>query len=251
MYRETTKARIIRLFSDLEFEERRHLYKVRGISHPSVSRLVESHCPKFDGNKIVGGNKSILYYSAKKASKLEGKEVTEHELQRRWQLINTTACDLGHKVHSFLEDFTGMERPSVPQEVAGIKYIKSLEGKYRVSFRELKAYSREFGYAGTMDLPLEVVGQENQFVVADYKTNGDLFKAYDYMYAPFEYLESSPYNKYQLQLSYYQIMLEEAKLEIVDRHLIHLKADETFQVFPTWNYTAELRDYLRLKQRAA
>jgi len=50
MYRESTKQRIVRLFSDLEFEEKRHLYKVRGVSHPSVSRLVEGHCPKFDGN---------------------------------------------------------------------------------------------------------------------------------------------------------------------------------------------------------
>lgn len=231
-------SRINSVFSDLQFEERRHLYSIvrqgKLIYLPSVSSLVKSHVPKFDVEKM-------LPFSAKKEN------TTVHELRRKWQLTNQTACDLGHKTHSFLERYTGLEAPSTPQEEAGIKFIRSLEGKYRVNVREFRAYSEKYLFAGTMDLPLEVI-EGTDLVIADYKTNGDLFKAYDYLYEPFSYLESSPYNQYQLQLSYYQILLEDVGFRISGRKLVHLRADSTFIVHDTWDFTNELRKVLSAKR---
>lgn len=227
------------MFSDLTFDEKRHLYYWKGQRVPfSVTGLVKKFVPPFDEAKF-------LPLSAAKLSRETGEIVSQHELKRRWQLTNTTACDLGTKVHKFLEDYTGIEKPTCGQEIAGIQYIKDLEGEYKIAFRELRAYSKEFNFAGTMDIPLQSVRNPNEYIIDDYKTNGDLFKAYDLMYPPFGNLESSAYNAYQLQLSYYQIMLEDAGLNIVGRRLVHLKADGTYKIWPLWDYTQILRDYMR------
>jgi len=226
------------MFSDLSFDSRKHLYYWKGIKVPySVSGIVNMFVNKFDAEKMLPG-------SARKASKEEGREVTVHELRHRWQTINQTACTLGTNVHDFMEKFTGIESPRCPQEVAGINYIRDLAGKYIISFRELRAYSREFNYAGTMDIPLMAVGK-NEYVIDDYKTNGDLFKSYDTLKEPFEFLTSSAYNKYQIQLPLYQIMLEEIGLNVVDRRVVHLKADGTYTIYPLQDFTSDLRHWLK------
>lgn len=241
-----SQSKIIQMFSDLTFDEERHLYYWKGRQIPySVTGLVKQHIIPFDAD-------NMSHWSALKQSKLTGVPVTAHELKKKWQNISIGACELGTKVHKFMEDFTGLETPTCGQEVAGIKYIKSLEGQYRISFRELRAYSREFDYAGTMDLPLLVLGNETEeYCIDDYKTNGDLFKSYDMMKPPFDYLDSSAYNQYQLQLSYYQIMLEEYNIKITNRRLVHLKADGEFVIYPLWDFTNELRDYIKLNKRQA
>lgn len=233
------------MFSDLFFDEQRHLYFLDGVNIPSVSKLVESHAEKFNADKMLG-DKTLIQRSAYKASREEGREVTEHELRHRWQTKNKEACDLGHETHDYLEYYEGLKTPTTPQQEAGVKYLKDIDGRYVVLCRELRMYSREYQYAGTTDLVLWD-NYTQSLVLADYKTNGDLFKTYGWLKQPFEYLESHPYNKYQLQLSYYQIMLmeglEKAGLNITvsDRHLVYLKADATFRVFPTVDFTTDLR----------
>ena len=107
-------------------------------------------------------------------------------------------------------------------------------------------FSKKYKYAGTADLLLLEKATGN-VLLADYKTNKDLFKSYDLLHSPFEYLESSPYNKYQLQLSYYQIMLEEIDIKISDRLLVYLKIDGTYRVFNTVDFTEQLKSYLDKK----
>lgn len=236
---------IKQMFSGLSFDSRKHLYYWKGVRVPySVSGLVDKLVNKFDPDKVVYGNKSLIQLSASKASRQEGREVSVHELRHKWQTTNKTACALGTSVHDFMEKFSGLETPRCPQEVAGVKYIKSLAGKYTISFRELRAYSREFNYAGTMDIPLRVIGRD-EYIIDDYKTNGDLFKAYDYLKEPFDYLEATAYNKYQIQLSLYQIMLEEIGLNVVDRRLVYLKADENYKIYPLQNFTSDLKYWLK------
>lgn len=241
----TTEDRILALFSDLKFEEERHIYRLNGQILPSVTRLVANHTPKFEENKMA-------YYSSIKESRIREREVKPDELIGEWKITREEACTLGHNTHKFMENFTGIETPRTPQEEAGVKYIKDLEGKYRVSFRELRAYSREFKFAGTMDLPLEVIGS-NAFVIDDYKTNNaDLFKSYNKLYAPFEYLEASTYNKFQLQLNYYQVILEEWGLGVLNRRVVHLKSDGSYRIYELLDLTEEIRDHLRhlIKPRA-
>lgn len=232
-YRNQVEERIYKLFSPLKFYESNHTYRLDSNILPSVSKLVSNHAYPFDKEKW-------LKICARK------EQITEQELDYKWKTYNKERCDLGTNTHKFMEEYDGYQVPNSPYEEAGIKYIKSLEGEYIVSFRELRAFSRKYMYAGTMDLPLENIRTGN-YIIDDYKTNKDLFKSYDFLKPPFQYLENSPFNKYQLQLSYYQIMLEEAGLVIENRRIIYLKEDGEFTIYPLWNFTNELRDYLENK----
>ena len=229
---------IQQMFSDLTFDNQRHLYYWNNKKVPySVSGIVNMFVPKFDMEKM-----SIS--SAIKQSKETGVKVTAHELKHKWQTINQKACTLGTNVHDFLEKYTGIQTPRCSQEEAGIKYIKELSGEYEISFRELRAYSKKFNFAGTMDIPLRLLGT-SKYVIDDYKTNGDLFKAYDMLKAPFDFLESSAYNKYQIQLGLYQILLEDIGVDIINRRVVHLKADGTYKIYPLQDFTADLRYWLK------
>lgn len=232
------KKHISASFSNLIFDEKYHIYtnKVTGMKYPPVTRLVEGHADPFNAE-------AMLPYSAKK----EG--MTVDELRRKWSLINTTALDIGTNTHEFLEKFNGSQTPSNGYEEAGIKFLKFTGGRYTILFKELRMYSRKYSYAGTTDLVFENVestdvGIGNSLSIGDYKTNGDLFKSYGFLRPPFEYLESSPFNKYQLQLSYYQIMLEDIGYTIKDRIIVHLKAIGEYRLFYGYDFTKELRKHM-------
>jgi hypothetical protein len=99
-----------------------------------------------------------------------------------------------------------------------------------------------------MDLPLKVVGKD-EYVIDDYKTNGDLFKAYDYMLPPFQFLESTPYNKYQIQLGLYQIMLEEVGINVINRRIVYLQANGNYVLYNLYDLKDTIKEYLRTRPK--
>lgn len=228
------------MFSDLKFDSQRHLYYVHSKPYISVSRKVEQHAPKFEANLI-------LPYSAEKQTRIREKPVSIEELREEWRQINEEACRLGHETHDFMESFTGIETPVTPQQKAGVKFFQDYSYNYEILFRELRMYSKKFQYAGTEDLILQHK-KDKSIITADYKTNKDLFKCYkgQRLLEPFDDLEATPYNKIQLQLSYYQIMLEEIGLKVADRWLVYLKSDGTYAIFKLWNFVTELKEYMML-----
>lgn len=224
------------MFSDLIFEEQRHLYFVDDIPYPSVSKLVSEHAPKFNAE-------FILPHSAKKNN------TTVPELRKKWKDYNKERCDIGTNTHSFLEKYNGLQTPRNGYEQAGASFIKDMSVDHEIIFREIRMYSRKYKYAGTEDLIL-MNKHTGDIIAADYKTNVDLFKCYkgQTLYEPFETLESTPYNKIQLQLSYYQIMLEEANCTVSDRILVHLKPEGTYKIFHTLDLTKELKSHMSNKK---
>lgn len=61
----------------------------------------------------------------------------------------------------------------------------------------------------------------------------------------FDNLLDSPYNKYQLQLSFYQILLEQIGLKVSSRKLIWLRPTGKYELYNTEDYTDVLRDWLK------
>lgn len=219
------------VFSDLKFDPVKHIYYWQGQRvRKSVTGLVEHHVPPFDEAKW-------LPICARK----EGK--TEHELKHEWQTINKEAKVLGTETHDFLEHYNGLKTPSTPQQKASIQFLKDILVDYEIVAKELRMYSRKWKFAGTADLLLRH-RQTGKLVIADYKTNKDIFKTFGLMLQPFMYLENHPYNHYQLQLSYYQLMLQEVSCSISERLLVYLKADGTYKIFPLVDFTTYLEDYL-------
>ena len=94
------------------------------------------------------------------------------------------------------------------------------------------------GIAGTADIIL-YNKQTNKFIIADYKTNKDLFKNFKgkKLKAPFNNLLDSPFDKYNIQLSMYQILFELTGYEVENRFIIWLKPDAEYEIY----YTQDLR----------
>lgn len=249
--------KILLPFKDLHFDEKRHIYTLYNKKLPSVSKIVEGYTHKFEADKVITRDgRTLIQLSAVKQSRLQGKEVTTHELRHQWQTLSKDGCDLGHETHDYLEYYNGLKIPTTPQQKAGVKYLTwllsqtyvnkdgKLESRYEILHRELRMFSKWYKIAGTTDL---IVADKmlRTILIVDYKTNKDLFKTYGYLKEPFSFLESHPYNKYQIQLSLYQLMFEEmTSIKVSDRMLVHLKADETFETYLLEDFTPELKTNL-------
>jgi len=220
-----------KMFSPLKFEAKRHLYYIMHSNGymeylPSVSSKVESYVPPFDMNKW-------LPLCARK----EG--MSEAELAHKWQTINKLACDLGTETHKWLEKWDGFRTPNTPQKEAGVLFLKSIQNRYTIIGKELRMYHRKYKYAGTCDLLL-YDRYSDSLVLADYKTNGDLFKTFDMMNAPFGYLQSHPYNHYQIQLSLYNILLEQLGYPVSNRLIVHLDSLGQYRTYDAYYFRNEL-----------
>ena len=222
-------------FLDLEFEEGRHLYKVKNKLLTSTTGMIKQHTPDFNEKEAAGNT----------ARKLQ---VKTSEILLEWKYKREKAAHQGTKVHLFAENYIVDNElvPTCRQEEAVKKFIHEniLSGKYTVLTTELKMYSEKYGYAGTSDLLLWD-NELEEIVIADYKTNYDLDKQYGYLLEPFSYTPNTPYCKYQIQLSYYQILLEEIELYAKQRLIIWLKTDGTYELRNCNDFTTILKDYLQ------
>ena len=228
------QSKIQNAFLDLEFEEGRQLYKVKNKLLTSTTAMIKQHTPDFNEKEIAGNV----------ARKLQ---VKTNEVLLEWKNKREKAAYQGTKVHLFAENYIVDNElvPTCRQEEAVKKFIQEniLSGKYTVLTTELKMYSEKYGYAGTSDLLLWD-NELEEIVIADYKTNYDLDKQYGYLLEPFSYTPNTPYCKYQIQLSYYQILLEEIELYAKQRVIIWLKTDGTYELRNCTDFTSTLKDYL-------
>lgn len=78
--------------------------------------------------------------------------------------------------------------------------------------------------------------------IVTHNTNKDLFKNFkgQTLLKPFDDILDCPYGKYILQLSYYQLLLEQTGYEVENRCLIWLKPDGTFTCHKTPDVTQKL-----------
>lgn len=223
-------------FDKLHFEESIHKYYVDGEPlKTSVSGVVGKFGKVFDSHNISLG-----------VAKKEGR--TQAEVLQEWKDISDKACDLGNEVHLFGEDYFSDRtlKPSNGFEEAIVKFWDSLPSFLIPAFPELQMYHFEKMFGGTADIILYNT-KTGKFVILDYKTNKDLFKNFkgQTLLAPFDYLLDCPYNKYQIQLSLYQILLEQTGVEVSSRKIIWLKPDGEFELYDAIDLTDELRKQIK------
>jgi hypothetical protein len=218
---EKVQKKLKNFFKDLSFKEKEHKYSVKGRPiEKSVSKLIENFYEEFDVDAIAP-------YSAIKAG------VTTEEIKAQWAAINLESRERGHRVHAFgeLYQYNRRLKPSCPQEEAIVKFWKDIPEHIIPVEAELRMYHfREF-YAGTADFILYDT-KANEYIIGDYKTNKDLYKNFQgkTMLAPFEYLLDMPLSHYQIQLSYYQILLEQIGVKVSKRLVVWLKLDGEYEM---------------------
>jgi hypothetical protein len=222
-------------FSNLTFEEKEHRYFVE--SKPlktSVSGLISKFYEHFDAQAVAP-------FSARKLG------ITTEEVLKQWTDNNEESKERGHRVHAFgeLYQFDRSLKPSCPQEEAIVAFWASLPEHIISVAAELRMYHFEHLFAGTADIILFDTKTQS-YIIADYKTNKDLFKNYKgkTMLAPFKNLLDCPLNHYVLQLSYYQILLEQIGIKVSKRVIIWLGLDGKFSTIHTEDVTSILNSNL-------
>jgi len=234
---EYLKTNIVNYFSDLTFEEIHHKYYLNNnpINY-SVSHLLKHFAKEFDAEAI-----------SKQLSQKTG--VPQDYYKKDWKSTSQKAKILGTETHLFAEQYLEDRtiKPQTELQKAVVKFWQELPTYIVPILSECKMYHKDYLFAGTSDLILYNT-KSNGLIIADYKTNKDLFKNYkgEKMYNPFSNLLDNSFNKYQLQLSFYQLLLEQAtSIKVIDRKIIHLKNDSNYIMYSTKDYTKELSEELK------
>jgi hypothetical protein len=219
-----TEDQIKEFFSDLKFVEDTHTYTVGDKKLPSVSHLIEQYSTPF--------NKDISKFVAIKRG------ISQAEVLAEWEAIAMTACLRGNKAHDFGENylFDRTLKPTTPLEEAIVKFWDAFPDYIVPVGAEIKMYHKEFDFSGTMDIFLYNT-RNDTYIIGDYKTNKDLFKNHkgQKMLGSFSDVLDDPFNHYQVQLSFYQILIEQLGLKVSNRFLLWLKDDATYEFHKTKN----------------
>lgn len=215
-------------FKELQFDAQKHSYEVRGKPLTSVSKTIHKYVEKVDFDKIAG-------FVAKKRG------ITKAEVLAEWEAKKIASCQQGTSVHTFGENYNGMQKPTNGFEEAIVKFWDNIPDYIEPFLFELQMFSETLGIAGTSDIIL-FNRKTGKFIIADYKTNEDLFKNFKgkTLLAPFDDLLDSPYNKYQLQLSMYQLLFEQCGFEVESRRIVWLKPNGVYENFKTEDLTQKL-----------
>ena len=263
------RKKILDSFNDLEFIEEGHKYFRNGQEYASVSSIAARFEEQFDTDA-----------KAEAYAQKNGK--TAEYWKKKWLFTNQKATTTGTQVHSygesmawlhmgFPENITADKKyaynadenwlmPTRPKEDAALAFWDDLPENVYVGLPETRVYTnanpelpqfRE-NYAGTFDLLLyykhPTDPSKSGLCIRDWKTNREIYKEFSrsrgkMMLYPFNNLYDEPFGAYTIQLNCYQIPLEDIGLKILDRKIIWLKDDGTYELIPVDNCTKTLRNY--------
>ena len=236
---EELQNKILDFFKALNFKEEGHQYLVEDLPIKiSVSGLIKQY--KFPTN-----------WDEVKRNVARARGISVEDVSAEWQAAADLGCEIGTETHLFGENYVFNQelKHTTGYQEALVKFWKDLPEYIVPLLLEVKMYHKDYMFAGTADILLynTITGK---IYIADYKTNKDLFKNFkgQKMTGPFSHLLCSPFNHYQLQLSYYQILLEQIlDIKVSGRKIIWLKPDGEYELYNLDDYTQELKSELKLK----
>ena len=248
------RENIINRFKNLEFIDDGHKYFLHKGDETKEMSSVSSVChlfePQVDWEAIL----------ERKALKLG---IDKEELRREWKEKNITSTSNGSLTHLFAEAYMyffmgdidsmpnviretqyedGYLIPYGNKQIAIAKYYEDLHktgGLYAVMPEtqiyidgEDNPYGIKTDISGTFDALFAYKDKNGKFVlsVRDWKTNKSLENEYNQAYrntllCPFESFIDEPKSIYTIQLSLYQLGIEQLGYEVRDRKLLWLTDD--------------------------
>ena len=233
-------------FGDIQFVEEGHKYTIGDQEYTPVSNIIKKYEPDVDWDKKAAD------YAIKWGRKKE-------DVQKEWKLNNLKATISGTRTHEFGESYTNLlighpeliceqNKPqyikeydtmvaTYPKEEAVKKFYDELESNLHPVGAEFKLSTKfipdTLPICGTCDL-LFYDSDRDGFVLSDWKTNKTLIKEYNrtngiHMIGPMTKFFDEPLSHYTLQFNIYQRLLESIGIKIIDRILIWLKEDGTYE----------------------
>lgn len=271
--KEVTKIRnkILKEFNDLIFIEEGHKYFLNGEQLPSVSEVTHHFCAyPFDSEERA------VAYAEKNG------ETPQYWLDK-WRFTNLKATTSGTLTHEYGESLGWLRNghpefitesckpkyvkdkdwliPTRPKEESVLKFYDELNENLHFVLAETKVYTGKNtkltnlkqNYCGTFDILFYYKDPNNDensgLCIFDFKTNRELRKDFSrengkFLLPPFGDLYEEPLSYYTLQLSCYQLPLEDIGLKVIARRIVWLKDDGTYELIPLQSVTDRLREVL-------
>ena len=211
--------------SKLEFEPVSHTYSFGGQKLTSVSAILKEYSNPFDADgKIV----------ARKAAE---NGLTVEEQKAIWEKAGKDSREKGTLFHSDAENYIKTKKiPNTPNKKL-IKEFSKIKFKGAL-FSEIRLFNLYYGVAGTTDL-VEVF-PDNSISLADYKTSQakrmSRFSFGRKMLYPLNYTWDSTLDKFEIQMSIYAYMLEDAGWWVRKLTVYHIDYDkQKIKEFPMQN----------------
>lgn len=267
---EEIRNKILNSFKDLVFVDEGHRYFVGDRELFSVS--VVTHIFKKHFDSIAESKKTSERNWDNPKSKYY--RMTPEEILAQWKKKSEDACSKGTERHEFGEScfyyMTGQYdkilpafkdrltsdggfESKYPEEDAVVKMYQDMPICYIPILAETKVYDANLGYAGTFDIlfyyDAELNGrsdEESGLFIMDWKTNEDLYKNFkeEKLLPPFDGLLDRPLSLYILQLSLYQICLENIGFKTAGRRILWLKPEGVYDKIKLEEFTQTLRKRL-------
>jgi hypothetical protein len=271
--KEVTEIRnkILNEFKDLTFVEEGHKYFLNGQQLPSVSEVTHKFCQyPFDSET-----------QAARYAETHG-ETAEYWMNK-WKFTNLKATTQGTLVHSYGESLGWMLNghpeliteenkckyikeknwliPTRPKEEAILKFYDELHPNLHFVLAETKVYTGknkqltnlQQDFCGTFDILFYYKDPNDDsksgLCIFDFKTNRELQKDFSremgkFLIPPFADYYEEPLSYYTLQLSCYQLPLEDIGLKVIARRIVWLKDDGNYELIALNDVTDRLRQVL-------
>jgi hypothetical protein len=265
------RNKILSEFKDLVFIEEGHKYFLNGESLPSVSEVTHNFCAYPFDEKA-----QAIAYAEKHG------ETAQYWLDK-WKFTNLKATTSGTLVHEYGESLGWLKNghpefitdsckqkyvkdknwliPTRAKEEAVLKFYNELNENLYFVLAETKVYTGKNlelthlnqNYCGTFDILFYYKDpnddERSGLCIFDFKTNKDLRKDFSremgkYLLPPFGDLYEEPLSYYTLQLSCYQMPLEDIGLKVIARRIVWLKEDGEYELIPLQDVTNRLREVL-------
>lgn len=253
---EETRQMLNEKFGDIKFIEEGHKYFIDEKEYTPVSNIIKKYEQPFDED-------------LKSKNYAEKVGLTQEEVIKSWRLINRKSTISGSRTHEFGESYTNVMAghpeliceankkqwdeeyqvllPTYPKEEAVVKFYNEMNfdpskrlyvvgAEFRLSTKYME---NVLPICGTADILFyeedQIFPEDSGFVIGDWKTNKELEKEYTVkndirMKYPMTDYKDTALSHYTLQFNLYQKMFESVGLKIIDRRLIWLKDDGSYEV---------------------
>lgn len=270
---ENARRKVLSEFCDLQFFEDEHKYLLNG---KQIKASVSSIAHRFI-REAFDEKKQAARYAIKHG------ETAEYWI-RQWRCNSFRATTLGTKTHEYGESYGYLRAghpemilssikaqynkvynylaPIHPKEEAIQKFMNELPHSMHLVLNEAMVYSgknpdssrnlKEL-ICGTFDMLYYYDGDGDAskagFIILDYKTNASLYSEYNRKFRktllpPFGNMIEEDISFYTIQLSLYSLMLEDIGIPVMDRRIVWLTNEGTYEIISVPDISETLRNTL-------
>lgn len=263
---------ILDTFNELEFIDEGHKYFVGGVELSSVSAFAHRFEEEFNTVEIATayakkyGETPEYWMDTWQFKNLRatttGTQVHSYAESMAWLTAGHPENITADNKYKYIADKNWLI-PTRPKEEAALKFWTEWfpNKNLHIVLPETKVYTcpkkssqkYNFNYAGTFDLLCyykdPVDDSKSGLVIFDWKTNKELENEYSrehgkMMYAPFNDLYAEAKGTYTIQLSSYQVPLEDIGYKVLGRRIVWLKDDTTYETVKLDGVTDRIRKVL-------